>query len=218
MSSPDRTAKKTAARKPAKKTAVAPPVARDPSGAQKVALLKAMYDGIAPGSKAAIKSAAKKQPAGKKQMAAKKQAPGKAAPGRTSAAAKGTPAGHKPSARTASKPQAAKQQVEVLRRIPAASQSVESEASRRARALAAEIEKALADGALDHLQPHAVQSLMGALCKFYAANYDMGERYPVVAGRVAVTGTDVMIVCGSLLKAADLQVFELGMWQSWAGR
>jgi hypothetical protein len=27
-----------------------------------------------------------------------------------------------------------------------------------------------------------------------------------------------MITASGLLKAADLQVFELGMWQSWTGR
>jgi N-methylhydantoinase A len=35
-------------------------------------------------------------------------------------------------------------------------------------------------------------------------------------GRVAPT--DVMITASGLLKAADLQVFELGMWQSYTGR
>jgi hypothetical protein len=34
----------------------------------------------------------------------------------------------------------------------------------------------------------------------------------------AVSATDVMITASGLLKSADLQVFELGMWQSWTGR
>jgi hypothetical protein len=33
-----------------------------------------------------------------------------------------------------------------------------------------------------------------------------------------VSPTDVMITASALLKAADLQVFELGMWQSYTGR
>jgi hypothetical protein len=32
-----------------------------------------------------------------------------------------------------------------------------------------------------------------------------------------VTATDVSITALSMLRAADLQVFELGLWQSWAG-
>ena len=58
---------------------------------------------------------------------------------------------------------------------------------------------------------------MAALCKLYAANMEAGDKFPVVKDRFAVTGTDAMILCGALLKAVDLQVFELGMWQSWSG-
>lgn len=179
MSSPERPAGK-AREKPVAKKAPAKSSSRtagskEPTGAQKAAILKAMYKGLEPGSKAATKSAAKKK--------------------------------------TALAPK-----VEVLRKISAAPQAPENQASRAARELAASIEKAIADGTLDHLQPHAVQALTAALCKLYAANHDAGHRYPIVAGRMAVTGTDVMIACGALLKAADLQVFELGMWQSWAGR
>jgi len=41
---------------------------------------------------------------------------------------------------------------------------------------------------------------------------------PALDGRSGVSPTDVMITASGLLKAADLQVFELGMWQSWTGR
>jgi hypothetical protein len=33
----------------------------------------------------------------------------------------------------------------------------------------------------------------------------------------AVTATDVMVTATAMLKAVNLQVFELGMWQSWGG-
>ena len=33
-----------------------------------------------------------------------------------------------------------------------------------------------------------------------------------------VSATEVMVTASGLLKAADLAVFELGMWQSWTGR
>jgi len=184
MSSPERSKRKSAAKKsPAAagaKSAGAKKPAGEPSGAEKAAIVKAMYKGLKPGSAAAEKSAAKK-----------KTPKEKAAP---------------------------EAKVEVLRKISAAPQAPENSASRAARELAASIEKAIAEGSLDHLQPHAVQALTAAICKLYAANHDAGQRYPIVAGRMAVTGTDVMITCGALLKAADLQVFELGMWQSWAGR
>lgn len=114
----------------------------------------------------------------------------------------------------ASKTEAAPK-VEVLRRIPAPEAVVSTPESAEALRFAATIEKMLADGDLETLQPHAQQALIAALCKYFAANTDMGNRYPAL-GRSAVTATDVMVMCGALLKAADLQVFELGMWQSWS--
>ncbi|MDP2357736.1 MAG: hypothetical protein Q8M31_16955 [Beijerinckiaceae bacterium] len=106
--------------------------------------------------------------------------------------------------------------VKILRKIPAPGAVVNTAASEEALRVAAMIEKALADGDLNCLQPHAQQALIGALCKLYAANSEVGNRFPVVGGRTAVTATDVMVMCGALLKAVDLQVFELGMWQSWS--
>ena len=84
--------------------------------------------------------------------------------------------------------------------------------------LAREIEKGLAEGRLDILTPQALQALMAALCKTYAANMEAGLAFQLLADRGSVTSTDVMVACGALLKSADLQVFELGMWQSWTGR
>lgn len=34
----------------------------------------------------------------------------------------------------------------------------------------------------------------------------------------SVTATEVMVTVTAMLKAVNLQVFELGMWQSWAGK
>jgi hypothetical protein len=126
--------------------------------------------------------------------------------------------GKKPSAKKAAE-KAPAPQVEILRRIPAATtrQGPQNAASKKALAFAAEIEKAFAKGDLSALSPEAVQALMTVLCKVYGANQESGNKYPVLANRTAVTGTDVMITCGALLKAVDLQVFELGMWQSWSG-
>lgn len=106
--------------------------------------------------------------------------------------------------------------VKILRKIPAPGTVVSTPESTEALHVAAMIEKALADGDLNCLQPHAQQALIGALCKLYAANSEAGNRFPIVGGRTAVTATDVMVMCGALLKAVDLQVFELGMWQSWS--
>lgn len=109
-------------------------------------------------------------------------------------------------------------EVELLRKIPAPEPIVENEASARAVALAAEIEKALRDGDLDKFQPHAQQALIAALCRLYGANNEMGNRFSAIGQPSVVSATDVMVLCGALLKAVDLQVFELGLWQSWSAR
>jgi hypothetical protein len=87
-----------------------------------------------------------------------------------------------------------------------------------ARRLAAAIDRALAQGQWEALSPEALQALMAALCKTYSARIESGERILPLAGRTAISATDAMHTASGLLKGADLQVFELGMWQSWTGR
>ena len=132
-------------------------------------------------------------------------------------------------AKAKSKPAAAKQQVaETLRIIPApvaaelpAVELSPAEQARTAQALAlaADIERAIAGGKESVvLGPEAVQALIAALCKIYSAHIETGERYDAFSPLKPVTPTDVMVTASGLLKAANLAVFELGMWQSWTGR
>jgi hypothetical protein len=84
--------------------------------------------------------------------------------------------------------------------------------------LAALLEQALAEGHVDALTPAAVQRLMAAICRAYRAQIEAGQDYLPLAGHTALAPTDVMVACGALLRAADLGVFELGVWQSFTGR
>lgn len=88
----------------------------------------------------------------------------------------------------------------------------------RARALAEEIRLSLATGDADAVPSEAVQALVAAACRAYGASVEAGHGYPILSDRDCLTSTDVMVACSALLKAADLQVFELGMWSSWTGR
>ena len=90
--------------------------------------------------------------------------------------------------------------------------------SAEAKRLAAELERALASGRRDLLSTEALQALMAAVCKTYAAQIEAGEQLLPLPQRGGATATDVMITASGLLKAANLAVFELGMWQSWTGR
>ncbi len=83
--------------------------------------------------------------------------------------------------------------------------------------LADEIERAFMKSD-DAISEEAMQKLMGALCRVYSAQIENGAKYtPIVEGQ-AVSPTGVMVTASGLLRAANLAVFELGMWQSWTGR
>ena len=90
-------------------------------------------------------------------------------------------------------------------------------ASAEAKRLAEAIERSIAAGRLDLLSVDALQALIAAACRSYAARRQAGEEFTPVA-KSTVSATDVMITASGLLKAADLSTFELGMWQGFTGR
>ena len=94
----------------------------------------------------------------------------------------------------------------------------EGPASERAKLLATEIESGLSQGRLDVLAPEALQALMAAACKLYSAEIEAGRDVLPLGERSGVSATDVMTTASGLLRAVNLAVFELGMWQSWTGR
>ena len=90
-------------------------------------------------------------------------------------------------------------------------------ASADALKLAAEIERSIASGARGGLSQDAMQTLTAALCRSYGMQVEAGQQFmPVKA--MSLSPTDVMVTASGLLKAVNLAVFELGMWQSWTGR
>ncbi len=90
-------------------------------------------------------------------------------------------------------------------------------ASADAKKLAATLERGIVDGKLDVVTAEALQKLIAAACRVYTARVEAGEQFTPIA-RNSISATDVMVTASGLLKAADLAVFELGMWQSWTGR
>ena len=121
-----------------------------------------------------------------------------------------------PAARPAAKP-ASKAAPKSAHKAPIA-KAAGNGASAEAIQLAARIERALHDGQLDTLTPTAFQTLMAALCKSYSAQLEAGNDFLPLAARESVSPTEIMTTTSALLKAANLAVFELGMWQSWTGR
>jgi hypothetical protein len=64
-----------------------------------------------------------------------------------------------------------------------------------------------------------LQGLLAAAIKSYAARVESRDSpLPALAPDCGVTATEAMLTVSAILKAVNIQVFELGMWQSWSGR
>ena len=96
--------------------------------------------------------------------------------------------------------------------------AVANGATAEAKRVAAALERIVVDGNLDAISVEALQALMAAACKAYAAQVEAGNPMAALAPRTTVTPTEVMVTASGLLRATNLAVFELGMWQSWTGR
>src|ERR1700750_1564094 len=123
----------------------------------------------------------------------------------------------KAAAKTARRPAAAaKLKATATRTVAPKPKTPQTGLSADAIKLADEIERAFQKSD-DAISEDAMQALMGALCRVYAAQGANGKQYtPIPEGQV-VSPTGVMVTASGLLKAANLAVFELGMWQSWTG-
>lgn len=81
----------------------------------------------------------------------------------------------------------------------------------------AQIEALVAEGAGECLPDQPMQRLFRALVDLYAQKFDAGER-SLPCGEVRNMGaTKIMVTASGLLKGANLELFELGMWQSFSG-
>jgi hypothetical protein len=77
--------------------------------------------------------------------------------------------------------------------------------------LAAELRAVIAGGNVEQLPDAAVQALLTAAVKLYVAKREAGaEIEPFIDD--SVTATEVTVTTMSMLKAADLQLFELSLW------
>ena len=112
------------------------------------------------------------------------------------------------------KPKAAAKAVPSNKAVPSKSQD---ELSQQAIQLAREIERQFAKSE-NVLSVEAMQTLMSTLCRIYSAQIENGAKFtPIPEGQV-VSPTGVMLTASGLLRAANLAVFELGMWQGFTGR
>jgi hypothetical protein len=81
--------------------------------------------------------------------------------------------------------------------------------------LSAELEGVTAEGRTDALSQAELQRLMRAVVRLYAAKFDADAGFPAVP-YAGINATEAMVSASALLKAANLNVFELGLWQQWS--
>jgi hypothetical protein len=96
--------------------------------------------------------------------------------------------------------------------------SLSRNAATAVEAAAEALQRACRSGDIAALPNVDLQRLMAALVNAYAARRAAGDKFPPVDLALDnITPTDLMVTASQLLQAGDLQVFELGMWQSWTG-
>jgi hypothetical protein len=64
-----------------------------------------------------------------------------------------------------------------------------------------------------------IQAMLAQAVRLYAER--VAEREGALSAfppQDPMTATEVMVAATAMLKAVNLQVFELGMWQAWSGR
>lgn len=82
--------------------------------------------------------------------------------------------------------------------------------------MSSQIEAIMPSGS--ELSDRDIQDLLAKSVRSYAERVaERDGELPAFAAD-AVTATDVMVTVTAMLKAVNLQIFELGMWQAWSGR
>ena len=69
----------------------------------------------------------------------------------------------------------------------------------------------------EELPDELVQQVLTAMTRLYTVKVQMGERWAPFVNDREMPATAVMIMSTAMLRAANLELFELGMWQAWSG-
>ncbi len=81
----------------------------------------------------------------------------------------------------------------------------------------ADLARRLAASPPDGVSDAALQSLLSAAVRVYAAKSESRRLRAFPPGGEGVTTTDVMLIVTAMLHASNTQLFELAMWQAWTG-
>ena len=92
--------------------------------------------------------------------------------------------------------------------------------ARHLNALVSELEQGILDGTVfAEVNDIEVQQLLAAATKLYVGSLELRDHFPPfpTAGRLTVTATEVAATASEMLRALQIEVFELGMWQTRGG-
>jgi len=71
----------------------------------------------------------------------------------------------------------------------------------------------------EHLSDSEIQALLARAVQLYAQRVATSDTpLPAFSEGAQVTATDAVVTTTAILKAVNVQLFELGMWQAWSGR
>ena len=88
---------------------------------------------------------------------------------------------------------------------------------RQATGLRALADAILAGGTIDAVPDAAIQEGLTAFATLYAAKCDAGARFSPFVPDGGVTATTVMFLTSAMLRAVNVELFELGMWKAFSG-
>lgn len=83
--------------------------------------------------------------------------------------------------------------------------------------VAQSIERLVESGEVDSLSDAALQRLFKVCVLLYAQKVDAGQRFTPCGDTRDISATSILVTASGLLKGANLELFELGMWQSFSG-
>jgi hypothetical protein len=95
--------------------------------------------------------------------------------------------------------------------MPAAAPAAAPPPASPAVAFAEAAERALDSGEASAFASDELTRALTAAVRLYAAKIDAGDGFAPVAGG-SVTPTDVVVVVSEMLRAVDLNLFDLAMW------
>ncbi len=71
----------------------------------------------------------------------------------------------------------------------------------------------------DALSDGEIQALLARAVRLYAERAAASDTpLPAFPADAQITATDAVVTTTAILKAVNVQLFELGMWQAWSGR